>query len=153
MSSWPAKVKCGAASFSLAGKAIYSLFKLLSKIHSNFIHSLMVEELARWKASLTAKNARLIEANKQMLQTLSTARDLQIETWTNLKFLCGQRDANLQSSNVLDLTAECVNISQQLVLHSGIGMPAAISLVGLDKSTVAEKLAVQVRGILQDTPT
>lgn len=107
----------------------------------------MVEELARWKASLTSKNKRLCDANKQMLQTLATARDLQIETWTNLKFLCGQRDANLRSSNVLDLTAECVNISQQLVLHSGIGMPAPINLVGLDKTTDAEKSAVLVSGI------
>lgn len=105
----------------------------------------MVEELARWKASLSGKNIRLIEANKQMLQTLSTVRDLQIESWTNLKFLCGQREPNLRSSNVLDLTAECVNISQQLVLHSGIGMPAPISLTGLDKSTDAEKMALLVK--------
>lgn len=106
--------------------------------------SLMVEELARWKASLIAKNSRLIEANKQMLQTMCSVRDLQIESWTNLKFLCGQRDANLRSSNVLDLTAECVNISQQLVLNSGFGMPAPINLGGLNKTTDAEKLAVNV---------
>lgn len=104
----------------------------------------MVEELARWKASLNGKNKRLLESNKQMLQTSATVRDLLIETWTNLKFLCGQRDANLRSSNVLDLTAECLNISQQLVLHSGIGMPAPIDLTGLDKATAAEKMAVEV---------
>lgn len=104
----------------------------------------MVEELARWKASLTHKNKLLLESNKQMLETMSTIRDMEIEALVNLKFLSQQKSLNLPSSNVLDVTAECLNISQQLVLHSGIGMPASMNLTGLDTTTNAEKLAIEV---------
>lgn len=133
------------------GEQVILLHKQLTDLFLNSfcLFSLMVEELARWKASLISKNKRLLEANKHMLQTTATVRELQLETWMNLKFLCGQRDANLKSTNVLDLTAECLNISQQLVLHSGIGMPAPIDLTGLDKTTAAEKLAVEVRFYFQ----
>jgi len=44
---------------------------------------------------------------------------------------------------VLDVFAECLAISQQMILHSGIGMPVAIDLSGLDSMTPAEKNAVE----------
>lgn len=106
--------------------------------------SLMVEELARWKASLTHKNKLLLESNKQMLQTMSQFRDMQINTLKNLNFLGHVKSVSLPSSNVLDITAECLNISENLVLHSGIGMPGSLELSGLDSTTDAEKLAVEV---------
>lgn len=104
----------------------------------------MVEELARWKATLIQKNKRLLESNKQMLETMSSIRDMGIEELTNLKFLRQQKTLNLPSSNALDVSAECLNISQQLILHSGIGMPACLDILGLDTTTAAEKLAVEV---------
>lgn len=104
----------------------------------------MVEELARWKASLMQKNHLLLESNKQMLETISQLRAMQVESLKNLKFLAQLKSLNLRSSNVLDVTAECLNISQQLILHSGIGMPSNVDLTGLDSTTNAEKLAVQV---------
>lgn len=105
--------------------------------------SLMVEELARWKASLMQKNKLLLESNKQMLETFSQLRDMQIHILRNLKFLAQVKTLNLPTGNALDIASECLNISENLVLHSGIGMPANIELGGLDATTNAEKLAVE----------
>ncbi|KAJ6639356.1 Golgin-45, partial [Pseudolycoriella hygida] len=105
--------------------------------------SLMVEELARWKASLMQKNKNLSESNKQMLETMSTLRELGAETLGYMKFLAQIKTLSLPSSNVLDVFAECLAISQQMTLHSGIGMPAAIDMAGLDPMTAAEKSAVE----------
>ena len=104
----------------------------------------MVEELARWKASLTQKNNLLSNSNKELLQMCSKLRDMHIEILKNLKFLSGTKVLNLPSSNIVDVTAESLNISQQLILHSGIGMPENLYINGLEQFTDAEKLAVQV---------
>lgn len=110
--------------------------------------SLMVEELAKWKAVLTEKNQHLGAANKKLLETFALLRDMEIELYQNLKFLAGYCETNLQTSNVIDLTAECLNISQQLVLNSGkIGMPDAL-VPNLDPFTEAQKEAMSVN---QDT--
>lgn len=107
--------------------------------------SLMVEELARWKASLSQKNTLLLSSNKQLLELTSKLRDMQIELLRNLKFLSNIKSINLRSSNIMDLTAECLNISQQLILqHSSIGMPENLNLNNLDTSTDAEKFAIEV---------
>lgn len=106
--------------------------------------SLMVEELARWKTSLLQKNHMLLASSKEMLETTSKLREMQMDILGNLKFLANQKDISLQSSNVVDLTAESVNISQQLVLaHSAFGMPVSLELTGLDPMCPAEKMAVQ----------
>lgn len=106
--------------------------------------SLMVEELARWKATLLQKNKLLTESNRQLLQTLSSVREMGLEELTNLKFLRQQKTLNLPSSSALDVSAECLNISQQLILHSGIGHPASLDLRGLDTTSDSEKLAIEV---------
>lgn len=106
--------------------------------------SLMVEELARWKASLTQKNNLLQSSNKHFLELTAKVREMQIEVLQNIKFLSNTKDLTLNSSNVMDLTAEMMNISQQMVLQSGkIGMPATLQLQSLDPSTTAEKLAME----------
>lgn len=106
--------------------------------------SLMVEELARWKASLTQKNNLLQTSNKHFLELTAKIREMQIEVLQNIKFLSNTKDLTLKSSNVMDLTAEMMNISQQMVLQSGkIGMPATLQLQSLDPSTTAEKLAME----------
>lgn len=102
----------------------------------------MVEELARWKASLMQKNKLLLESNKQMLETMSQLRAMQANVLRNLKFLAQLKTINLPSSNVTDLTLECLNISEQLVLHSGIGMPENLDLTHLDTITESEQLAI-----------
>lgn len=106
--------------------------------------SLMVEELARWKGSLMQKNKNLSDSNKQMLETMSTLREMGTETLGYMKFLAQIKSLNLPSCNVLDVFAECLAISQQMILHSGIGMPVAIDMTGLDPMTPAEKRAVEV---------
>lgn len=107
--------------------------------------SLMVEELARWKTSLLQKNALLLASNKEMLEVTAKLRELQIDILRNLKFLSNQKtDLTLPSGNVLDLTAECVNISQQLVFAaSALGMPEPLNLSNLDTTCEAEKLAIK----------
>lgn len=104
----------------------------------------MVEELARWKASLMQKNKLLLDSNKQMLETMSQLRSMQSNVLKNLKFLAQLKTINLPSSNVTDLTMECLNISEQLVLHSeiGIGMPENLDLSHLDTTTESERLAI-----------
>lgn len=107
--------------------------------------SLMVEELARWKTSLLQKNSLLLASNKEMLEVTAKLRELQIDILRNLKFLSNQKtDLPLPSGNVLDLTAESVQISQQLVLAaSALGMPEPLNLSHLDPTCPAEKLAIQ----------
>lgn len=105
----------------------------------------MVEELARWKASLSNKNKLLLESNRQMLQTVSQLRDMEADTLKNLKFLAQVKTINLPSSNALDIASECLNISENLVLHSGIGMPESIDFSGLETMTAAEKLSIEVQ--------
>lgn len=106
--------------------------------------SLMVEELARWKASLMQKNKNLSDSSRQMLETMSTLREMSTETLGYLKFLAQIKSLNLPSGSALDVSAECLAISQQMILHSGIGMPVAVDLTGLDSTTPAEKGAIAV---------
>ena len=73
-------------------------------------------------------------------------RDMQVETLQNLKFLSGTKELNLKTSNVMDLTKECLNISEQLVLqHSNLGMPQRLNLDKLDGVTETERIAIEVR--------
>lgn len=104
--------------------------------------SLMVEELAKWKAALSEKNSQLITSNQRLLETIATVRDMEIELYSNLKFLSNFREINLKTSNIVDLTSECLNISHQLVLNSGkIGMPERLT-TNLDPLINAQKQAL-----------
>ncbi|XP_050087499.1 golgin-45 isoform X2 [Anopheles aquasalis] len=109
--------------------------------------SLMVEELARWKASLLQRNGLLLASNKQQLEVISKVREMTIDVLRQLRFLANAKDPlQLQSATVLDLAAECVDIAQQLALqHPGLGIPDSLEggLAGLETMTEAERLAVQ----------
>ncbi|GAB0100472.1 uncharacterized protein DMENIID0001_165200 [Sergentomyia squamirostris] len=106
--------------------------------------SLMVEELARWKASLMQKNNLLVSSNRSMLELTSRqVRDMARDILRNLKFLAHMRNLKLPSSNVVDLLNECLNISQQLVLHSGVGIPEDLPLDHLEPYTLAEMAAIK----------
>jgi len=54
--------------------------------------SLMVEELARWKASLMHKNKKLLDSNKQMLETMSTLREIGAETLGYMKIFSANQN-------------------------------------------------------------
>lgn len=106
--------------------------------------SLLVEELAKVKTSLSQRNTMLVASNKQLLSTLERIRFDLIETFQNLKFLSGVQETNLKSLNVNDLTVECLNISQQVVLNSGkIGLPSTSNFDHLETLTEAEKNAMK----------
>lgn len=106
--------------------------------------SLMVEELAKMKTSLTQRNANLVTSNKQLLSTLERIRFSLLETYQNLKFLSGVHETNLKSLNVNDLVTELVNISQQIVLNSGkIGLPENSNFDHFETLTDAEKNAMK----------
>lgn len=108
--------------------------------------SVMVEELARWKADLTQKNQMLNESTKRLLHTTHQLRQLQLDMLKNLKFLAKIRYLNLPASDVVTLSAENLNILQQMVLHSGVGMPEGdicISSASTSPLCESEKYAVQ----------
>lgn len=106
--------------------------------------SLMVEELARWKAALQATNRQLADGAGELLATVATVRGLALQTLTNLQFVdrrCVQQQlARMRTANVLDVSAECLDISQQLVLHSEVGgMPREMDVRRLERTTPAER--------------
>lgn len=108
--------------------------------------SVMVEELARWKADLSQKNQLLTESTKRLLHATHQIREIQLEALKNLKFLAKIRYLNLPQIDVISLAAENLNILQQMVLHSGLGMPDAnlnISSASQNPLCDAEKYAVQ----------
>lgn len=107
--------------------------------------SLMVEELARWKATLLEKNKHLVSSNRDMLKTMAQMRDIQEETLKNLSFLVRDKSQiHLESANGIDLAKESLNISQQLALiNHSIGVPGDLQLGKLDQLTTAEKNALE----------
>ncbi|KAI8117577.1 Golgin-45 [Lucilia cuprina] len=108
--------------------------------------SVMVEELARWKADLTQKNQMLNESTKRLLHTTHQLRQMQLDMLKNLKFLAKIRYLNLPATDVVTLAAENLNILQQMVLHSGVGMPdgdISISSASTSPLCDSEKYAVQ----------
>uniref|UniRef100_A0A1I8PP71 Golgin-45 n=1 Tax=Stomoxys calcitrans TaxID=35570 RepID=A0A1I8PP71_STOCA len=108
--------------------------------------SVMVEELARWKADLTQKNQMLNESTKRLLHSTHQIRQMQLDVLKNLKFLAKIRYLNLPATDVITLSAENLNILQQMVLHSGVGMPEGdLSISSATSSPLcdSEKYAVQ----------
>ncbi|TDG44113.1 hypothetical protein AWZ03_009444 [Drosophila navojoa] len=108
--------------------------------------SVMVEELARWKADLTQKNQMLNESTKQLMHTTHQIREIQLDILKQLKFLAKIRYLNLPATDVISLSAENLNILQRMVLHSGLGIPeTTLKLSSATSSPLceAEKYAVQ----------
>ncbi|XP_017089399.2 uncharacterized protein [Drosophila bipectinata] len=108
--------------------------------------SVMVEELARWKADLTQKNQLLNESTKQLLHATHQIREMQLEMLKQLKFLAKIRYLNLPATDVISLSAENLNILQRMVLHTGVGIPEeTIKLSSASTSPLceAEKYAVR----------
>lgn len=129
--------------FVLILKIVLLILMKFFSVFVDFDCSLMVEELAKWKANLLQKNKLLLESNKQLLETMSQLRMMQTNVLRNLKFLAQLKTLAMPSGNVLDLVHETLNISDQLVLHSGIGMPSHLDLADLDATTESEKFAIE----------
>ncbi|XP_062127231.1 golgin-45 [Drosophila sulfurigaster albostrigata] len=108
--------------------------------------SVMVEELARWKADLTHKNQMLNESTKQLLHATHQIREIQLDMLKQLKFLAKIRYLNLPATDVISLSSENLNILQRMVLHSGVGIPETtlkLSSASTSPLCEAEKYAVQ----------
>ncbi|KAH8271366.1 hypothetical protein KR018_007641 [Drosophila ironensis] len=108
--------------------------------------SVMVEELARWKADLTQKNQMLNESTKQLLHATHQIREMQLEMLKQLKFLAKIRYLNLPATDVISLSAENLNILQRMVLHTGVGIPEEtlkLSSASTSPLCEAEKYAVR----------
>lgn len=116
--------------------------------------SLMVEELAKVKTALTQKNTNLTSSNKQLLETIERVRFGLTEIYQNLKYLSNSGDNNLKSYNVIDLTTECLSLSQKIALNSGkLGLPAATSnATNLPTNTEAETFALKALSETSETP-
>lgn len=106
--------------------------------------SVMVEELARWKADLTQKNELLSESTKRLLHLTSETRKTQIDILKNLKFLAKIKYLNLPATDVASLGSECLNILQQMALHAGVGIPDNLYLNNDNQQlTQDEQFAIQ----------
>ncbi|XP_017122770.1 golgin-45 [Drosophila elegans] len=108
--------------------------------------SVMVEELARWKADLTQKNQLLNESTKQLLHATHQIREIQLDMLKQLKFLAKIRFLNLPATDVISLSAENLNILQRMVLHTGVGIPEEtlkLSSASTSPLCEAEKYAVR----------
>ncbi|XP_068154130.1 golgin-45 [Drosophila tropicalis] len=109
--------------------------------------SVMVEELARWKADLTQKNQMLNESTKQLMHATHQIREIQLDMLKQLKFLAKIRYLNLPATDVISLSAENLNILQRMVLHTGVaGIPEEtlkLSSASTSPLCEAEKYAVQ----------
>ncbi|BFF92009.1 golgin-45 [Drosophila madeirensis] len=108
--------------------------------------SVMVEELARWKADLTQKNQMLNESTKQLLHATHQIREIQLDMLKQLKFLAKIRYLNLPATDVISLSAENLNILQRMVLHTGVGIPEEtlkLSSASTSPLCEAEKYAVR----------
>ncbi|XP_036343707.1 uncharacterized protein LOC118752967 [Rhagoletis pomonella] len=107
--------------------------------------SVMVEELARWKADLTQKTQTMEESTKRLLHAIHQIREMQLEILRNLKFMAKIRYLNLPATDVISLSVENLNILQQMVLHSGVGIPEdGMDILSTSKNPLceAEKYAV-----------
>ena len=79
-----------------------------------------------------------------MLQLTMKIREMELELLKNLKFLANLKNLNLRSTDIYNLTAECLNITQQMVLHSGFGMPNDLDLSATNALTETEHMAIKV---------
>ncbi|XP_001607286.1 golgin-45 isoform X1 [Nasonia vitripennis] len=118
--------------------------------------SLMVEELAKWKAALCQRTTDLQESVKRLLEERSKVRDTALRTYRTLSILRENFDPvgaarrhELPSTNVIDLSDGCCQLAELLKVHllSGmdkINLRKEINITGLDMKTTAEKNAEQL---------
>ncbi|XP_049801535.1 golgin-45 [Schistocerca nitens] len=114
--------------------------------------SLMVEELARWKAALCQKATELQEGLKRMLEERPTVRDSLLRAYTRLAVLRknfdhpANRTEYLSSTNILDLSVAVDRLSEVLLQQFLGSCPDQRKIyepdfTGLETRTQAERSA------------
>ncbi|XP_075224410.1 golgin-45 [Lycorma delicatula] len=119
--------------------------------------SLMVEDLAKWKAALCQKASELQDTMKHILKERVKVRESLINVHTELTLLCdkfdltslkgGRKQSGLKSSNVVDLASEIQKLSLNLRLQLLGDIPSSFiipDLKGLEATTRAELQAEQL---------
>ncbi|XP_017886652.1 golgin-45 isoform X2 [Ceratina calcarata] len=120
--------------------------------------SLMVEELAKWKAALSQRTIDLQEAIKRLLEDRNLIRDVSLKTYRTLSILREKFDPvgavscfrhNLPSSNIIDLAQGCCQLAETLKVQllsgvQNINLQKEIDITGLEMKTLAEKTAEQL---------
>ncbi|XP_014235177.1 golgin-45 [Trichogramma pretiosum] len=118
--------------------------------------SLMVEELAKWKAALHQRTSELNGIIGKLLEEHSSVRDTSLKTFRNLSILRenfdpigAARGPELSSTNVMDLTNKCQQLSESLKTQLLSGMENIIlkkevNTDGLETKTISEKKAEQL---------
>ncbi|XP_012134931.1 golgin-45 [Megachile rotundata] len=120
--------------------------------------SLMVEELAKWKAALGQRTTDLQEAIKRLLEDRNLIRDTCLKTYRTLSILRENFDPvgaasckrhELPTTNIIDLTQGCCQLAEilKVQLLSGVenvNLQREINITGLEMKTVAEKTAEQL---------
>lgn len=112
----------------------------------------MVEELARWKASLSHKVNEAHDIVKKLLEDRNQIRESLLRTHLNLSHLRDNFDLhhkrnNLPSTNILDLSAENLKLTQVLLIQllgSDSETSTSVGAHGLPELTPAERLAEHV---------
>ncbi|XP_047347429.1 golgin-45 [Vespa velutina] len=120
--------------------------------------SLMVEELARWKAALCQRTTDLQESIKRLLEERKSIRDASLKTYRTLSILLESFDPvraasykrhALPSTNVIDLAQGSCQLAEILKVQLLSGMLNTMSnkdinITGLEMQTLAEKNAEQL---------
>lgn len=116
--------------------------------------SLMVEDLARWKAALCQRTTELQETIKRLLEEHNIIRDTSLKTYRMLTILREKFDPigisvkkhELTSTNIIDLAQGCCQLTEILKVSLLSGIPESelqkeINIIGLDMKTLAENNA------------
>ncbi|XP_011301340.1 golgin-45 [Fopius arisanus] len=120
--------------------------------------SLMVEELARWKAGLSQRTTDLQESIKRLLEERSRVRETSLRTYKTLCLLRENFDPvgtmsfkrhELPSSNVIDLADGCCQVAEilKVQLLSGVEeyrLRKEVGITGLEMTTAGEKKAEEL---------
>ncbi|KAJ8667141.1 hypothetical protein QAD02_008803 [Eretmocerus hayati] len=118
--------------------------------------SLIVEELAKWKAALCQRTTDLQEVMKRLLEERSKVRETSIKTYRTLSILRenfdpigASRRHELPSTNVIDVTNGCCQLAELLKVQLLSGMDKIelrkdIDFTGLEMKTISEKSAEQL---------
>ncbi|KAL6255021.1 hypothetical protein P5V15_013355 [Pogonomyrmex californicus] len=116
--------------------------------------SLMVEDLARWKAALCQRTTELQEAVKRLLEEHNIIRNTSLKTYRMLTILLEKFDPmgttgkkhELTSINIVDLAQGCCQLAEILKVSLLNGIPDSelqkeLNITGLDMKTLTENNA------------
>ncbi|XP_050304015.1 golgin-45 isoform X2 [Anthonomus grandis grandis] len=107
--------------------------------------SLMVEELATWKSTLTKRTHSLQDIIKSMLNEHTVLRKQMFETFKNLNQISANKRSNLKSGDLMELGRTNLDLSVELRSEYSKSLDAAdMEHAYVSNQTPAEKLALKV---------